>query len=116
MNGAPGGSRQSEKVPPPAEGTPHRPSSLRAPQQQPAITTVIFPQHEEAGPSSQVRHFVYIHEELSNLIQLTQLDFVLVTPQILSLAFCEKIILNQHAEYGSFVFATRSGLIFRKSA
>uniref|UniRef100_A0A0R3S5E6 AXH domain-containing protein n=1 Tax=Elaeophora elaphi TaxID=1147741 RepID=A0A0R3S5E6_9BILA len=53
MNGAPGGSRQSQKAPP--EGGPIRqPASIRTPtQQQPAVSVAIFPQQNEAGPSCQ---------------------------------------------------------------
>uniref|UniRef100_A0A1I7VZM0 AXH domain-containing protein n=1 Tax=Loa loa TaxID=7209 RepID=A0A1I7VZM0_LOALO len=53
MNGAPGGSRQSQKAPP--EGGPIRqPATIRAPtQQQPAVSVAIFPQRSEAGPSCQ---------------------------------------------------------------
>lgn len=57
MNGAPGGSRQSQKAPP--EGGPIRqPATIRAPtQQQPAVSVAIFSQPNEAGPSCQV--FLY---------------------------------------------------------
>ncbi|KAK6114573.1 Ataxin-1 and HBP1 module (AXH) family protein [Brugia pahangi] len=53
MNGAPGGSRQSQKAPP--EGGPIRQSAtVRAPtQQQPAVSVAFFPQQNEAGPSCQ---------------------------------------------------------------
>lgn len=59
MNGAPGGSRQSEKLPiqPPTTTAPAtevgtiRPATLRALQ---STAAAIFPQQEEAGPSSQV--------------------------------------------------------------
>ncbi|EJW86672.1 hypothetical protein WUBG_02417, partial [Wuchereria bancrofti] len=53
MNGAPGGSRQSQKAPP--EGGPIRqPATVRAPtQQQPAVSVAFFPQQNEAGPSCQ---------------------------------------------------------------
>lgn len=54
MNGAPGGSRQSQKVPP--DGSPIRqPATIRAPtQQQPVVSVAIFPLQNEAGPSCQV--------------------------------------------------------------
>lgn len=57
MNGAPGGSRQSQKAPP--EGGPIRqPAIIRAPlQQQPAVSVAIFSQQDEASSSCQV--FLY---------------------------------------------------------
>ncbi|KAM3720703.1 Ataxin-1 [Dirofilaria immitis] len=53
MNGAPGGSRQSQKAPPEG-GSIRQPATIRAPtQQQPAVSVAIFSQPEEAGPSCQ---------------------------------------------------------------